>query len=272
MLSDPGYRFCPKCGSTLSKRRLKEFEPERLVCTQCFFVMYLNPKVAAGTVIEYEGGIVLLRREIDPRRGFWVHPGGFVDRGETVEAAARRETREEVGLDVEITRLLGAFSFHDSEVVVVTFAARVISGTPVVGDESLEVATFAPNEIPWADLAFPSTELALREYLRTMDAPAAAHVVSRKSADSPLAHDAKASEDGRLETLLQARSDVREARDVRAASLVYPALIGALREARRYREALSIAEEGLALTHDPLIARLADETAHELADSEAERC
>ena len=92
-------------------RRLKAFEPERLVCSQCGFVMYLNPKVAAGAIVEYEGGIVLLRREIDPRAGFWVHPGGFVDRGETVEAAAKRETWEEVGLEVEIGRLLGTYSF-----------------------------------------------------------------------------------------------------------------------------------------------------------------
>ena len=272
MLSDPGYKFCPKCGAALSRRRLKEFEPERLVCTGCRFVMYLNPKVAAGAVVEYEGGIVLLRREIDPRAGFWAHPGGFVDRGETLEAAARRETREEVGLEVEITRLLGAYSFNDSEVVVVTFAARVIGGTPVVGDESLEVATFSPHELPWDTLAFPSTQLALKEYLRTMDSAAAARTVSRKSAESALARDFGASVDGRLEALLQAKSDVFEAKDVRAASAVYPALIGILRTARRYQEALHIAEEGLSLTHDPLIARLADEVAHDLAESNQERC
>ena len=272
MLLDPGFKFCPKCGTAFAKRRLKEFEPERLVCPQCMFVMYLNPKVAAGTVVEYEGGIVLLRREIDPRAGFWVHPGGFVDRGETLEAAARRETREEVGLDVEITRLLGVYSFPDSEVVVAAYAARVISGRPVVGDECLEVKTFQPHQLPWDDLAFPSTRLALREYLRTMDASTTARTLSRRSAESALANDPKAPVDGRLEALLQARSDVFLAKDVRAASLVYPSLIEILREARRYKEALQIAEEGLGLTHDPLIARLADEVAHELALSEQERC
>jgi ADP-ribose pyrophosphatase YjhB (NUDIX family) len=272
MLTDPGYKFCPKCGSALRGRKLKEFEPDRLVCTGCMFVMYLNPKVAAGAVVEHEGGLVLLRREIDPRAGFWVHPGGFVDRGETLEQAAKRETREEVGLDVEITRLLGAFSFADSEVVVVTFAAHVISGRPLVGDESLEVRTFKPHEIPWDELAFPSTRLALKEYLRTIDSAEAARPVSRESARSPLAPDPKVVEGGRLEALLQARSEVQGAKDVRAASLVYPPLIGLLREARRYREALRFAEEGLALTQDPLIARLADDVAHELAASEQERC
>ena len=290
MLTDPGYKFCPKCGAPLGRRRLKEFEPERLVCTRCLYVMYLNPKVAAGAVVEHQGGIVLLRREIDPRAGFWVHPGGFVDRGETLEQAAIRETREEVGLDVEILGLLGAFSFHDSEVVVVTYAARAISGEPTVGDESLEVRTFDPQRLPWDELAFPSTRLALKEYLRTMDArrpltPDRAPTVeiSRALVTSALRsledahHSASprvdlASEPGRLEILLDARTAAFRAKDVRTASLVYPQLIEVLREGRRFKEALEVAEEGLALTHDPLIARLADEVADELAEAEKERC
>jgi ADP-ribose pyrophosphatase YjhB (NUDIX family) len=290
MLTDPGYKFCPKCGAPLGRRKLKDFEPERLVCTQCLFVMYLNPKVAAGTVVEYQGGIVLLRREIDPRAGFWVHPGGFVDRGETLEQAAVRETREEVGLEVEILGLLGAFSFHDSEVVVVTYAARTLSGEPKVGDESLEVRTFDPQGLPWDELAFPSTRLALKEYLRTMDARrpvtpdrAVTTEISRaliasalRSVEEPRqkapAHVDLASEPGRLEILLDARTAAFKAKDVRTASLVYPQLIEVLRDERRFREALEVAEEGLALTHDPLIARLADEIADQLAEAEKERC
>ncbi len=341
MLGDPGYKFCPKCGTAFDKRRLKDFEPERLVCPACHFVFYLNPKVAAGAVVEYQGGIVLLRREIDPRAGFWVHPGGFVDRGETLEAAARRETFEEVGLDVEIGRLLGAYSFAESEVVVVTFAARALSGTPMVGDESLEVAMFQPRDIPWDRLAFPSTHLALKEYLRTMEGGAVLDetisgplpagwveayrprksrrsvldvtIPGRDASDdgrsgqgafeksvldetltgvsspgfsdvprpgalpeesaAPAAHPASIPlDEGRLTKLLQARSEAFGSKDVRAASQAYPELIEALRSTRRYREALAFAEEGLALTHDPLIARLADEVAHELAESEQDRC
>lgn len=260
MLPDPGYRFCPRCGGGLEARRLKPFEPERLVCGQCGFVLYLNPKVAAGTIVEHEGGVVLLRREIDPRAGFWVYPGGFVDRGETLEEAARRETREEVGLEVEITGHVGTYSFRDSEVVVVTYAARVIGGRLTVGDESLEVKSFARAEIPWDELAFPSTRLALRDYLRS--APEAARAASRESAaESPW-----------LGALDEARRAALEARDVRAASLAYPPLIEALRSARRLPEALAMAEEGLALTHDPLLARLADEIAHEKAEADQDRC
>ena len=289
MLIDPGYKFCPKCGAPLGHRKLKDFEPERLVCTRCLFVMYLNPKVAAGTVVEHKGGIVLLRREIDPRAGFWVHPGGFVDRGETLEEAAKRETREEVGLEVEILGLLGAFSFHDSEVVVVTYAARAISGEPKVGDESLEVRTFDPRELPWDELAFPSTRLALKEYLRTMDArgPMTADraptvEISRALVEAALRSTEAsrpvpprvdlASEPSRLGILMNARAAALRSKDVRTASLVYPQLIEVLRDERRFREALDAAEEGLALTHDPLIARLADEVADQLAEAEKDRC
>jgi mutator protein MutT len=222
--------------------------------------MYLNPKVAAGAVVEHQGGIVLLRREIDPRAGFWVHPGGFVDRGETLEQAAKRETREEVGLEVEIGPLLGAFSFADSEVVVVTYAARAISGEPIAGDESLEVRTFDPRDIPWADLAFPSTRLALEEYGRLTEG------LSANKGRAPVTVVVE------LDRLMEARDAAFKARDARAGSLVYPRLINQLRDARRFKEALLVAEEGLALTHDPLIARLADETAHELAAAEQERC
>jgi ADP-ribose pyrophosphatase YjhB (NUDIX family) len=271
VLSDPGYRFCPKCGASLTARKLKAFEPERLVCDGCGFVLYLNPKVAAGTIVEFGGGIVLLRREIEPRRGFWVHPGGFVDRGETLEAAARRETREEVGLEVEVQDPVGAYSFADSEVVVVIFAAKVLSGTPIVGDESLEVATFTPEAIPWDDIAFPSTTLALRDYLENASHRRAFRGVSTRATEK--AEKAIAREiDQRLLPLLEARAEAFASKDVRAASLVYPPLIGLLREGRRYREALGFAEEGVALTHDPLIARLADEVAHELASAEQERC
>lgn len=261
MLSDPGYKFCPKCGAGFERRRLKEFEPERLVCPSCSFVFYLNPKVAAGAVVEYQDRIVLLRREIAPRAGFWVHPGGFVDRGETLEAAARRETREEVGLDIEIDRLLGAYSFEASEVVVVTFAARAVGGAPIVGDESLEVSLFAPDELPWDQLAFPSTELALKQYLKTIGPPI-----------PPLSRAPAPPSDSRIAALNDARRRAYVAKDARAASLVYPPLIRMLREGRRLREALKVAEEGLALTHDPLIARLADEVAHELGEAEQERC
>src|ERR1041385_1492131 len=119
------YRFCPRCAGTLAWRVLKDSEPQRLVCESCSFVFYLDPKVAACTICMVDGGIVLLKRTIEPRIGTWVFPGGFVDRGEGVSAAAIRETLEESNLRVSLPGILDVYSFPGSEVAVVVYAAEV---------------------------------------------------------------------------------------------------------------------------------------------------
>ena len=159
------YRFCPKCGMGLETRSLKAGEPTRLVCSACDFVFYLDPKVAACTISIVDGGIVLLRRGIEPQWGRWVFPGGFVDRGETVQDAAVRETFEEVNLRVSLTGILDVYSFPGSEVVVIVYAADVVGGTLSAGDEAEDVKAFRPEEIPWDELAFESTRAALRDYI-----------------------------------------------------------------------------------------------------------
>jgi ADP-ribose pyrophosphatase YjhB (NUDIX family) len=163
---DFGYRFCPRCGGALAWKVLKESEPQRLVCQACAFVFYVDPKVAACTICMVDGGIVLLKRTIEPRIGKWVFPGGFVDRGEPVSAAAIRETLEESHLRVSLTGILDVYSFPGSEIVVVVYAAEVIGGTLTAGDECDEARVFAPEEIPWGELAFESTRAALRDYVR----------------------------------------------------------------------------------------------------------
>lgn len=160
------YRFCPKCGGELELKRLRENEPERLVCRRCRFVFFLNPKVAAGTLFHVEGNLVLLKRAIEPAYGKWVFPGGFVDRGETLIEAAIRETREEANVDVRVHDLIDVFSYSGSPVVVVVYAAEIVSGEPSACDESLDLEAFAPSKIPWEELAFPSTRDAIRIYLR----------------------------------------------------------------------------------------------------------
>src|SRR5690349_4937553 len=154
------YRFCPRCAGTLAWRVLKDSEPQRLVCESCSFVFYLDPKVAACTICMVDGGIVLLRRTIEPRPGKWVFPCGFVDRGEQVAAAAVRETLEEAHLRVSLTGILDVYSFPGSEVVVVVYAADVVGGTLAAGDECDEACAFPPESIPWGDLAFESTRAA----------------------------------------------------------------------------------------------------------------
>jgi len=161
----PAYRFCPRCGNPLDSRVLKVGEPPRLVCQTCEFVFFLDPKIATGVVFSHDGGILLVQRAIHPSYGKWVFPGGYVDRGETLEAAALREVQEESGLVVRLTRLLGVYSFPGNPVIVVAYTGDVTGGSLKMDDESLAIRSFPPSEIPWDQLAFPSTVQVLRDYL-----------------------------------------------------------------------------------------------------------
>jgi 8-oxo-dGTP diphosphatase len=160
----PPFRFCPLCGGDLEKKQIKDQEPDRLVCRRCNFVFYLDPKIAACTITHFENRIVLVKRGIPPEYGRWVIPGGFVDRGESLEAAAVRETREETNLHVQINSLLNVYSYPGYTVVVVAYSTDWIAGVPEALDETLEVGLFQYKEIPWQDLAFPSTRDALIDY------------------------------------------------------------------------------------------------------------
>lgn len=163
--SDAPFRFCPRCGEVLRPRRVKPGGPNLAACVSCSFVHYQDPKVATGTLFRLDGGIVLARRAIAPSYGKWVFPGGFVDKGERVEEAAIRETREEVNLEVKIDRLLNVYSYEDSAVVIIAYAAQVIGGQLQAKDESLDAKAFTPAQIPWGELAFRSTQDAIKEYI-----------------------------------------------------------------------------------------------------------
>ena len=161
-----GYRFCPRCAGPLAPRTLKSNEPKRLVCEKCSFIFYQDPKVVAGTICTLDGGVVLLRRGIEPAMGKWVFPGGYVDRGESTMEAAVRETREESHLEVVTRSLLGVYSYPKSPNVIIVYVAEVVGGTLTAGDESTEAGTFPASRIPWDELAFPSTAEALQDFAR----------------------------------------------------------------------------------------------------------
>lgn len=165
------YSFCPKCGGALGRRSIKASEPARLVCHACGFIFFLDPKVAVGAIVSLDGGILLVRRAIEPAYGKWVFPGGFVDRGERVEEAAIRETREESNVEIRISRLLNIYSYPNHPVIIIVYIGEAIGGQASAGDETLEAQIFNPAEIPWDNLAFPSTAQALRDYLALPSSP-----------------------------------------------------------------------------------------------------
>ena len=153
-------RFCPRCGNAAEVDY-----PRSISCPHCGYGAYYNPKpVAAAIPVTTAGEIVLLRRGFDPGKDLWTFPGGFVDLGETVEEAARREAVEEIRSEVTLGELVGVYSRAEERVVLIVFAAT-IDDEPQTTPEALQVEAFAPDEIPWQELAFWSTTNALKDFL-----------------------------------------------------------------------------------------------------------
>ncbi len=136
-----------------------------MVCSHCGFVFYQGPKLVAGALFEMDGGIVLVQRGIEPGYGKWTFPGGFVERGEVAEEAARREVLEETGLEIEVGEVVGLYSYRGQVPVIAVFAGRVTGGEPKPLDETMAVRVFPCDGLPWSEMAFPSTEHALKDYL-----------------------------------------------------------------------------------------------------------
>jgi ADP-ribose pyrophosphatase YjhB (NUDIX family) len=137
---------------------------ERLVCADCGFVYYQNPKVVVGSVVEHAGRILLCRRAIAPRVGYWTIPAGYLELNEGVEAGARREAWEEATADIAIDQLLAVYTIQRISQVQLIYRAGLNSGAVAAGPESQEVALFAWEELPWETLAFPSVHWALKHF------------------------------------------------------------------------------------------------------------
>ncbi|KCZ84794.1 NUDIX family NudH subfamily hydrolase [Hyphomonas adhaerens MHS-3] len=143
----------------------------RRVCAHCEFIDYVNPKIVAGSVVTKGDQILLCRRAIEPRKGYWTLPAGFMEEGETVEEGARREAREEACADIRIEQLLAVYSVPRIAQVQVMFRAELMSDISA-GPESEEVGLFAWKDIPWSELAFPTVIWALTHYAETRHLPA----------------------------------------------------------------------------------------------------
>jgi 8-oxo-dGTP diphosphatase len=172
-LSSPWWRaqaapqkFCVRCGGRLARRWVAAERCRRLVCGACGDIAYQNPKVVGAALPVRNGKVYLARRDIEPSRGLWTFPSGYMELGETVEQAAARETWEEIRCRVKLLRLHGIYSYDDAVTVNVVYLARVVGAAPRPGPESQVVQAFGPREIPWSELAFRSTFHALRDWVR----------------------------------------------------------------------------------------------------------
>ncbi|MEO6324840.1 MAG: NUDIX hydrolase [Thermoanaerobaculia bacterium] len=155
--------FCTQCAHRLEEKPLGVAAKKVPVCPACGAIHWIDPKVAAGCLIVREGRVLLVKRGIEPGFGTWVFPGGHVDRGETIEAAALRETREESGVEAEIEELLGLYSYPGRPVIIAVFRARLLPTSPeaYAADETLEVGWFTPDEVAALTLGFRSSADAL---------------------------------------------------------------------------------------------------------------
>ena len=158
--------FCSRCGSSLRFGLVEGEDRERLSCAECGHILYVNPRLVVTVLpITDAGEIILIRRGIEPGKGLWAQPGGFLEVDETVNQAAIRETLEETRLLVEPGELVGIYTRLEAAVVTLAFEARIIGGTAAPTPEATEVRAFAPEEIPWPGIAFSTTTWALRDWL-----------------------------------------------------------------------------------------------------------
>lgn len=164
---DAAMAYCDRCGGPLASRAVAPEGKVHLVCPRCGYVAYQNPKVVACAIPERGGRIYLIKRGIEPGLGKWTFPGGYVDLGEPVTEAALREIREEIELNIVLAGLVGVYSYPGVASVIIVYRATVPDGEPEpkAGIEVQAVKAYAPEDIPWQDLAFKSTTEALRDWL-----------------------------------------------------------------------------------------------------------
>ena len=154
--------YCPRCAHPLEDRFL--FGRTRRVCSGCGFIFFRDPKVATGVLVEQDGKVLLVRRAVDPKQGWWCIPSGFIEYDEAPEKAALRECKEETGLDVRLTGLLDVYHYQSDfrgPGILIVYQAEVVEGELRPGDDASEARFFGPTELP-QEIAFESNRKALR--------------------------------------------------------------------------------------------------------------
>ncbi len=156
-------KYCSSCGGMVSLRVPKDDNRERHICDDCGVVHYRNPIPVVGCVAERDGKVLLCKRAIEPRYGYWTLPAGFMELGETVAGGAARETLEEALATVELGHLFAMVDVVDAGQVHLFYTGKLV-GDYGVGEETLESALYDEDEIPWDDIAFHSVRFALQKY------------------------------------------------------------------------------------------------------------
>ena len=163
-------RFCPHCAAKLRIEIPMGDNMLRYICGACDTVLYENPKLVVGCVAEYAGRILLCKRAIEPRLGYWTVPAGFMELGETLAQAAARETLEEACATVTLGSLLAIVDVPEASQVHVFYRGAMAEDHYAAGDESLETQLWTPEDIPWGDIAFRSGHIALKQFLAQKEA------------------------------------------------------------------------------------------------------
>jgi len=160
----PVIRYCPLCAAPVSHRVPPGDTLPRHVCDDCGHIHYENPRLVVGCICTWEDSILLCRRAIEPRHGFWTLPAGFMENGETTAQAAARETLEEACAEVVVERPFALVNVARIHQVHLFYLGHLPHPGCAAGSESLEVTLAREHEIPWSDLAFQSVSLCLRQF------------------------------------------------------------------------------------------------------------
>ena len=155
-------KYCSDCGEVVI---IKFAEGrDRIVCEHCCTIHYTNPKLVVGVLAVWENKVLLCRRAIEPRKGYWNLPAGYLEDYEKAEDGAIRETWEEAGTEIEIEKVFTVYNLPQANQVYIHFLAKLKDGIIRNGEESIESALFAEDEIPWKEMAFTSSSFALRKF------------------------------------------------------------------------------------------------------------
>jgi ADP-ribose pyrophosphatase YjhB (NUDIX family) len=157
-------KFCNQCGNAVNLHIPEGDDRHRHVCGDCETIHYQNPNIIAGCLATYQGKVLLCKRAIEPRHGFWTLPAGFMENNESVEEGAMRETWEEAQAKVELQGLYTLFSLPEINQVYMIYRGKMTKPEFGAGIESLEVELFSEAEIPWDQLAFPVMKKTLRHF------------------------------------------------------------------------------------------------------------